>query len=139
MLPRVSREKEIAMHLHLHQKKWKFSPQFRTSLQISARAPVVSAFFSRDAPNDSVKYHILTKPWTPHSYSFPNLTPRNLMFQLKWMYRFPFLSYREVQGGGALCRYCVFFVQGEVGKAQLVKLESWSPNRSVTEKCHRIV
>ena len=35
---------------------------------------------------------------------------------------FPFLSYTEVQGGGALCRYCVFFAQGEVGKGQHVKL-----------------
>jgi hypothetical protein len=38
------------------------------------------------------------------------------------MDRFPFLSYTEVQGGGALCRYCVFFVQDEVGKGQHVKL-----------------
>jgi hypothetical protein len=38
------------------------------------------------------------------------------------MDRFPFLSYTEVQGGGALCRYCVFFAQGEVGKGQHVKL-----------------
>jgi hypothetical protein len=38
------------------------------------------------------------------------------------MDRFPFLSYMEVQGGRALCRYCVFFAQGEVGKGQHVKL-----------------
>ena len=38
------------------------------------------------------------------------------------MDHFPFLSYTEVQGGGALCRYCVFFAQGEVGKGQYVKL-----------------
>jgi hypothetical protein len=46
MLPRVSRETEIVMHLH--QKKWKLSPQFRTSLQFSARAPAMWAFFSRE-------------------------------------------------------------------------------------------
>jgi hypothetical protein len=38
------------------------------------------------------------------------------------MDRFPFLSYTEVQGGGALCRYCVFSAQGEVGEGQHVKL-----------------
>jgi hypothetical protein len=38
------------------------------------------------------------------------------------MDRFPFLSYTEVQGGEALCRYCVFFAQDEVGKGQHVKL-----------------
>jgi hypothetical protein len=38
------------------------------------------------------------------------------------MDRFPFLSYTEVQGGGALCRSCVFFAQGEVSKGQHVKL-----------------
>ena len=33
-------------------------------------------FLTRDAPiDDSVKYQILTKPWTaPPSYSFPTLT-----------------------------------------------------------------
>jgi len=67
--------------------------------------------------DDNVKYQILTRPWTPlPSYSFPYLTSRNLRFQLKWMERFPFLSYTEVQGGGAFCRYCVFFAQGKVGK-----------------------
>jgi hypothetical protein len=38
------------------------------------------------------------------------------------MDRFPFLSYTEVQGGGALWRYCVFFAQGEMGKGQHVTL-----------------
>jgi hypothetical protein len=38
------------------------------------------------------------------------------------MDRFPFLSYTEVQSGGALCRHCVFFALGEVGKGQHVKL-----------------
>ena len=38
------------------------------------------------------------------------------------MESFPFLSYTEVQGDGALCRYCVYFAQGEVGKGQHVKL-----------------
>jgi hypothetical protein len=38
------------------------------------------------------------------------------------MDHFPFLSYKEVQGGRALCRYCIFFAQGEVGKGQHVKL-----------------
>jgi len=38
------------------------------------------------------------------------------------MDRFPFLAYTEVQDGGALCRYCVFFAQGELGKGQHVKL-----------------
>jgi hypothetical protein len=37
------------------------------------------------------------------------------------MDRFHFLFYTEVQSGGALCRYCVFFAQGEVGKGQHVK------------------
>ena len=35
---------------------------------------------------------------------------------------FSFLSYTEVKGGGAICRYCVIFVQGEVCKGQHVKL-----------------
>jgi len=85
----------------------------------------VGPFLTRDAPiDDSVKYKILTKPWTPPpSYSFLTLASRNLRFQLKWMDGFPFLSYTEVQGGGALCRYCVFFAQGEVGKGQHVQLE----------------
>ena len=85
----------------------------------------VGLFLTRDAPiNDSVKYQILTKPWTPPpSYSFPTLASRNLRFQLKWMERFPFLSYTEVQGGGAVFRYCVIFAQGAVGKGQHVKLE----------------
>jgi len=38
------------------------------------------------------------------------------------MGRFPFFSNADVQGCGALCRYCVFFAQGEVGKGQHVKL-----------------
>jgi hypothetical protein len=38
------------------------------------------------------------------------------------MDRFPFLYYTEVQGGGALSRYCFFFAQGEVGKGRHVKL-----------------
>jgi len=38
------------------------------------------------------------------------------------MDRFPFLSYTEVQRGGALYRYCVSFAQGEVGKGQHVNL-----------------
>jgi hypothetical protein len=38
------------------------------------------------------------------------------------MDRFPFLNYMDVQGGGALCRYCAFFAQGEVGNGQHVKL-----------------
>jgi hypothetical protein len=38
------------------------------------------------------------------------------------MDRFTFSSYTEVQGGGTLCRYCVFFAQGEVDKGQHVKL-----------------
>jgi len=78
----------------------------------------------RDAPiDDSVKYQILMKPWTPPpSYSFLTLTSRNLKFQQKWMDHFPFLSYMGVQGGRALCRYCVFFAQCEVSKGQHVKL-----------------
>jgi hypothetical protein len=81
-------------------------------------------FLTRATPiDDSVKYQILTKPWNPPPpYSFPTLKSRNLRFQLKWTDRFPFLSYSEMQGGGALCRYCVFFAQGEVGKGQHVKL-----------------
>jgi len=81
-------------------------------------------FLTRDAPiDDSVKYQILMKPWNPPpSYSFPALTSRNLRFQLKWMDRFSFLSYTEVQRGGALCQYCVFSAQGEVDKGQHVKL-----------------
>jgi hypothetical protein len=65
----------------------------------------VGLFLTRYAPiDDGVKYQILTKPWTPPpSYSFLTLTSRNLRFQLKWMDCFPFLSYTEVQGGGALC------------------------------------
>jgi hypothetical protein len=35
---------------------------------------------------------------------------------------FSFLSCTEVQDGGALFRYCVFFAKGEVGKGQQVKL-----------------
>jgi len=64
----------------------------------------VGLFLTRGAPiDDSVKYQIFTKPWTrPPSYSFPNLTSRNLRFQLKWMDRFHFFSYTEVQGGGTL-------------------------------------
>jgi hypothetical protein len=79
---------------------------------------------TRDALiNDGVKYQILTKPWTPPpSYFSPTLKSRNLRFQLKWMDRFPFLSYSVVLGGGALCRCCVFLDQGEVGKGQHVKL-----------------
>jgi hypothetical protein len=38
------------------------------------------------------------------------------------MDHFPFLSYTEVQGGGALCRYCIFFAQGKVDKGQHLKL-----------------
>ena len=84
----------------------------------------VGLFLTRDALiDDSVKYQILTKPWTPTpSYSFPTLTSRNLRFQLKRMDRFLYLAYTEVQGGGELCRYCVFFAQGEVDKGQHVKL-----------------
>jgi hypothetical protein len=71
----------------------------------------------------SVKYQILSKPWTLlPSYTFPTLTSRNRRFQLKRMDRFPFLSYTERQGGGALCQYCIFFAQVEVGKGRLVKL-----------------
>ena len=78
----------------------------------------VGLFLTRDAPiNDSVKYQILTKPWTPPpSCSFPTLMSRNLRLQLKLTEHFPFLSYTEVQCGGSLCRYCVFFAQGELGK-----------------------
>ena len=38
------------------------------------------------------------------------------------MDRFTFLSYTEVQRGGVLCRYCLFFTQVEVDKEQHVKL-----------------
>jgi len=38
------------------------------------------------------------------------------------MESFPFLSYTEVQVGGAFDRYCVFFAQGELCKGQHVKL-----------------
>ena len=84
----------------------------------------VGLFLTRDAPiNDSVKYQILTKPWTPPpSCSFPTLMSRNLRLQLKLTEHFPFWAFTEVQGGGALCRYCFFFAQGEVGKGQHVKL-----------------
>jgi hypothetical protein len=39
-----------------------------------------------------------------------------------------------VQGGGALCQYCVFFAQGEVGKGQHVKLGKLVAKPSVTGK-----
>jgi hypothetical protein len=56
------------------------------------------------------------------------------------MDRFPFLSYTEVQGGGALCRYCVFFAQGEVGKGQHVKLGKLVAKPfSNWKKSHRIL
>ena len=126
MLPRVSRETEIVSDA---------SPSTSKEMEVKPSIPNFAAnqcksscdvgiFLTRDAPiDDSVKYQILTKPWTPPpSYSFPTLTSRNLRFQLKWMDRFPFLSYTEVQGGGALCRYCVFFAQSEVGKGKHVKL-----------------
>jgi len=72
--------------------------------------------------------YILTKPWnSPPSYSFSNLTSRNLRFQ-------PFLSYAEVQGGGELCRYCVSFDQVEVGKGQHIMLEKLIAKPSVTGK-----
>jgi hypothetical protein len=45
-----------------------------------------------------------------------------------------------MQGGGALCRYSVFFAQGEVGKEQHVKLGKLVAKPfSNCKKCHRIV
>jgi hypothetical protein len=126
MLQRVTGETEIVSNV---------SPSTSKEMEVEPSIPNVAAnkcksscdvglFLTRDAPiDDTVRYQILTKPWNPPlSYSFPSLTSRNLRFQPKWMDRFPFLSYREVQGGGALCRYCVLFAQGEVGKGQHVKL-----------------
>jgi hypothetical protein len=112
------------MHLHLHQKEMEVEPSIPNVAANQCKSSCdVGLFLTRDARiDDSVKYQILTKPWTPPSFSFPTLTSRNLRFQLKWMDRFPFLSYTKVQGGGELCRYCVFFAQGEVGKGQRVKL-----------------
>ena len=93
-------------------------------------------FLKRDTRiDDSVKCQILMKPSiSPPSCSFPNLTSRNLRFPLNWMDRFPFLSYTEVQGGGELCRYCVAFAQGEVGKGQHVTLGQLITKSSVTGK-----
>jgi len=84
----------------------------------------VRRFLTRDASiHDVVKYQALTKPWNPPaSYTFLTLKSRNQRFQLKWSDRFSFLSYTEIQVGGAICRYCVFFAQGEVGQGQQVKL-----------------
>ncbi|PSN40327.1 hypothetical protein C0J52_22682 [Blattella germanica] len=53
------------------------------------------------------KVQILKTPWNPpRDYKFPISTKRNLRFQLKWMERFPWLSYSEYKSG-AYCRVCV--------------------------------
>jgi hypothetical protein len=83
MLPRVSLETEIIGDS---------SPSTSKEMEAEPSIPKVAAnqwkssydvglFLMRDAPiNDTVKYQILTKPWTPpHSYSFPTLTSRNLV------------------------------------------------------------
>jgi len=80
MLPRVSRETEILVDGDA-------SPSTSKEMEAEPSVPNVAAnqckssrdvglFLTRDAPTDnSIKYQILTKPWTPPpSYSFPTLT-----------------------------------------------------------------
>ena len=61
--------------------------------------------------------------WIPdNTFIFPACGPRNLRFQLKWLYRWRWLAYSEVQGG-AFCKFCALFSSfGGIGDQPLGQL-----------------
>lgn len=74
--------------------------------------------FCRRKLSDNEKYELLENPWTPDAtFKFPPSTKRNLKFQLSWLHIFPWLSYSASEDG-AYCRFCVLFVQTNIGKGR---------------------
>ena len=62
------------------------------------------------------KYRILTSCWTPgEDYVFPKISNAGQVrsFRLQYLKKWSWLAYSEVQGGGAVCRFCVIFARSE--------------------------
>lgn len=67
--------------------------------------------------SDELKYKLLSNVWMPdEKFTFPISENRNLKFQLNWIKRFPWLCYTNMQGSGAVCKYCAIFFHNYTGK-----------------------
>jgi len=71
------------------------------------------------------KYGFLKDRWVPDElYAFPASGKRQLKFQRRWLFEFPWLAYSQ-KCDGAFCRFCFFFAPEEVGKGRNVKAKTF--------------
>lgn len=75
---------------------------------------------------DKLKHKLLKEPWIPEEgFTFPVSEKRNLKFQRSWFKKFPWLTYTQCNGEGALCKLCVLFRAEYGGKGHNQKLLSF--------------
>jgi hypothetical protein len=59
--------------------------------------------------NKRLKHKLLAEPWIrKEAFNFPVSEKRNLKFQ-GWLKKYPWFTYTQCNGGGALCKLCVLF------------------------------